>query len=861
MSLTQILAFRSLRARPLRMLLSAFGIILGVAAILSIGITNQTALDAVTRLFQDTSGKTDLVVINADSDADGIDEDLLFKLEDYPGVQAAVPSLHLQSALAEGEPSSEIQLSFMGTSAGGLLLYGIDPQLDPQVRQYEMLKGEFLSKDLDGEEIVLSESLVKENELEIGKRVGIRTPNGLIHVRLVGVLAREGAGRLNNGAFGLLPLQTAQQYFDAEGQISQIDLALVEDLKSSQRLEQTRNEIQANLGERYSVIYPAEQGQRMSQMLTNYQIGLNFMSAMALFVGAFLIYNAFSMTVVERTREFGMLRTIGMTRAQVTGQVLTEALFLGISGSAAGLALGVLMARGLTRLMETLLAQEMSDVPVPIPTAILGAVIGILVTLLAALIPAYQAGRITPLEALMVRGRSKAGWLLRFGWIPGILLLIVSTVVLILNPFPDDPKFTLGSMVVFFLFTGAALVIPASTRFWESLFGPFIKLFYGNSGRLGSSNIQRSRLRTTLTVSALMISVAMVVIVWIITGSFKGDLENWLASYMGGDLFVSSSLPMSGRTIRQISTVEGVSESTPVRYFETEWRTPTGQSERITMMALDPASYVRVTTFQFSQPMVEPGEAIQKLANGDAVFISSVLSEKFGLKPGDSIVIKTKAGLRPFQVAAIVVNYYNQGQVININWTDMQEYFGYRDANAIMVKVEEGASIDQVAARIDQMYGEREQLVVESNQKLLDQISLLMRQAFSMFDVLALISIIVGFFGITNTLTMNVIERTQEIGMLRGVGMTRSQVNLMVMAEAGLMGIIGGIMGLVFGVVLARIFLLAMTAMSGYRLDFIVPFERLWQALLIAILVSQIAAFFPALRASRVRILDAIHYE
>ena len=258
---------------------------------------------------------------------------------------------------------------------------------------------------------------------------------------------------------------------------------------------------------------------------------------------------------------------------------------------------------------------------------------------------------------------------------------------------------------------------------------------------------------------------------------------------------------------------------------------------------------------------MEPTIALGNLARGDAVFISSVLAEKFGLKPGDQIVMKTKAGQRVFLVAGVVVNYYNQGQVINIHWQDMEDYFGYRDANAVMVKVIEGVQIDQVAARIDQQYGDREQLVVESNQKILDQISLLMRQAFSMFDVLAMISIMVGFFGITNTLTMNVIERTQEIGMLRGIGMTRSQVVRMVMAEAGLMGIIGGLMGVVFGLVLSRIFLVAMTAMSGYRIDFTVPVERLLQALLIAILVSQIAAFFPALRAARIRILEAIHYE
>jgi putative ABC transport system permease protein len=166
-----------------------------------------------------------------------------------------------------------------------------------------------------------------------------------------------------------------------------------------------------------------------------------------------------------------------------------------------------------------------------------------------------------------------------------------------------------------------------------------------------------------------------------------------------------------------------------------------------------------------------------------------------------------------------------------------------------------------VGDEIDARYGERERLVIMSNETLLGRITTLMQQAFRMFDVLALIAMLVGFMGITNTLTMNVMERTQEIGMLRAVGMTRGQVVRMILSEAALMGIIGGVMGLVFGVVLSRLFLSAMTSMSGYRLTFVLPLENILAALLIALLTSQLAAFLPTLRASRTRILEAIQYE
>jgi putative ABC transport system permease protein len=302
----------------------------------------------------------------------------------------------------------------------------------------------------------------------------------------------------------------------------------------------------------------------------------------------------------------------------------------------------------------------------------------------------------------------------------------------------------------------------------------------------------------------------------------------------------------------------GVEAVAPVRYFDVEWRQPGQDWEPVNFMAFDPASYTQVTSFVFSQSNLD---SLNNLAGGGHVFISSVIAEKYGLASGDRLLVKTRLGETPFIVAAVTVDFSNQGLVINGSWRDMEHYFRLRGANTLLVKVTPGATPDGVGDEIDARYGERERLVIMSNETLLGRITTLMQQAFRMFDVLALIAMLVGFMGITNTLTMNVMERTQEIGMLRAVGMTRGQVVRMVLSEAALMGLIGGVMGLVFGVVLSRLFLSAMTSMSGYRLTFVLPLENILAALLIAFLTSQLAAFLPTLRASRTRILEAIQYE
>jgi len=225
------------------------------------------------------------------------------------------------------------------------------------------------------------------------------------------------------------------------------------------------------------------------------------------------------------------------------------------------------------------------------------------------------------------------------------------------------------------------------------------------------------------------------------------------------------------------------------------------------------------------------------------------------------MLLKTKTGIHPFQVAAVVVDFFNQGYVVTGSWSNMERYFREKKAQTFLLKVKDGFSPELVGDQIDAKYGDRYRLIVVSNQNLLEQVSVLLEQAFSMFDVLAIIAILVGFFGIANTLTMNVMERTREIGMLRSIGMTRFQVLRMILAEAALMGIIGGVLGVVFGIILSRIFMLAMTAMSGYQLTYVFPLQKSLLALIIAMVVSQLAALLPAGRAARTRILEAIQYE
>ena len=861
MSRTPSLVLRSLLARPSRTLLTTFGIALGVAVILAISITNLSTIEAVTALFNEASGKANLVVTSSNAGKQGFPADILRRITTVANVKAAIPSLRAETLLADEVSPDQVGMSFFGAVASRLVLYGIDPTLDTQVREYQVVAGQFLPGDLDTYNIVLVKDYANENEIQLGDDVELVTPGGVDTFRVVGLISREGAGQINNGAFGVVPLGVAQTTFDRAGELDQIDILATAQAASGVGLDDLKAVLQARLGDEYAVIYPAAQGKRVTQMLDVYRIGLSFFSVIALFVGTFLIYNAFSMTVIERTREIGVLRAVGMTRRQVMRQILTEAGILGVVGAILGVVGGFLLSYGFIRVMEYVLAQEVRDIRVPLDGLVTSVSVGMFATLVAAAIPVWQAGHVSPLEAVRIRGSSREGWVMRHGWILGAALVLVSFILLYDNPLPAAIREQLANSAVFTLFVGATLLIPVTVGAWERLARPLVRRVYGNEGQLGSSNIQRAKLRTTLTVAALMVGVAMLLSIQAMTDAFKHDIQAWIDVYIGGDLYIHSSLPMRTEFGARLEAVEGAAAVTPIRYLDVAVLKPGGGEEDVAFMAVDPPSYRRVTSFVFAANQGDPDQLMDRLAAGDVVFVSSVLAGKYELQQGDMLRLKTRRGQRDFEVGAVVVDFYNQGLVIEGSYRDMQRYFQVGDTSVFLMKLQPGHATQAVEDRIDRLYGKSRHLTIESNEAIKARVLRLTVQSFSLFDVVAVIGIVVASLGVVNTLTMNVLERTQEIGMLRGVGMTRRQISKMILAEAAMMGGIGGIFGLGFGLFLSRLFLTSAATMQGYNLTYVVPTQGIVIGLLISLLVSQLAAVWPARRAASVGIIEAIQYE
>ncbi|MDQ7030838.1 MAG: ABC transporter permease [Ardenticatenia bacterium] len=858
------LALRNMSIRLVRTLLTALGIVIGVAVILAVDVTNATTLASIRNLFDETSGRASLLVEPAATGSQGFDERVVETLRRLDGVVAAAPMISVRAALASGSARNALH-AFDTDISVPLRVVGVDPSTDPQVHIYRLLDGRLLRPD-DSRVVVLTSSLADDLERGVGDEVEIITPDGTAALEIVGIIDKEGIGRTNDGRVLIVPLSTAQDLFFMRSQLTQIDVMVAQEIAEDPgRLERLKVQMDARLPRDVNVSYPAARGKLISQMLRTYQLGLSFFGAVAIFVGGFLIYNTFSMTVLERTREIGMLRSIGATRRQIVGLILAESLVLALVGSLLGVASGLGLARGLIQTMTGLLGTELETFALSPFSLIKSVAVGVGVTLASSLVPAFQAGRVVPLEALRVYGqRARDGvwpkWVHGFGFVlfVGCVFLFFFLEALI----PPALKVQVGITSVFGLLLGAALLVPPVLGLVEPAMRRGLALFYGPEGQLGSRNVERSPLRTALTVAALMVGVTMIIALGEMSNSFRQDILAWVETAIGGDLYVRSTTPMRPELGRRLLAVSGVKAVSPVNFFRVRtWVPGDDEPNTVVGIAIDPATYLQVASFKFADRQVDVAARVQELAEQDALFISTTLADRYNLRAGDTIVLETRRGRRSFRVAAVSVDFTAQGNTVTISRRTLYRYFGERRVTSFTVDVLPDADPEAVRQAIEDRFGKGGRITVESSQEFRERIIRLMNQSFALLNTLVAIAVLISSFGLINTLLMNIFERTREIGMLRSLGATRGQIVKMVLAESATMGVAGGLLGLALGLLLARFMVQGLNVAGGYRLVYHFTPLPVLMGLALALVISQVAALYPARRAAGVNVVEAIKHE
>ena len=856
------LAFRNLWTRKVRTLLTTLGITLGVAAMVAIGITRESAVRSVTQVFDEASGHADLIVTDAvvKTSPKGFETDVVDQVKAVRGVEEVVPLV--QAVTIPARKAADYRLSFVLGTTSGMMVFGLDPEVGLNRDYYRQIEGQPLTAHRSNERpLLLTRDYADELKVSLGDHLTMLSPDGEVRFTVTGYLAKEGLGRLNRGEIGITPLEVAQSMFGYRDEITHIDVIA----KSGVDVERLRDDLRQALGKGFDISRPASKGALVDQVLQQVLLGLGFVGAITLFVGAFLIYNTFSMTLVERTREIGMLRALGSSRAQITRLMLIEALLLGALGCVLGVGFGIFLAMGMRESVTKTINTEIATLVYPMDQIAFGVLLGLVATIISAVQPARHASRISPLEALRATGSNHDGTHNRNRvWLGGAICILS---VLAIGYYISNAKtlpFMLYYLAVLALLVGAVLLIPVAVPALQRVFNLPIQRIYGPPGHIGGRNVVRSPGRTALTGGALMVGLVMLVDMGTVSASGTATVRDFVDKVIAWDLFVYSPVPMDRRVGRELKAIPGINSVAMVTFVQSSLvpDDPREDELPIAFTAVEPEYYLSgEAQFIYVTDGGTRETSITRLIQGDAVLVSSVLRDRYHLKLGDTVRICTSSGIRPFEVSGVVLDFTSEGHAVTGSRRDLKRYFGVDRADVYDMSLMPGESPEKVRQTVLDSLGDRYNLRVETNAEYRGRILQLSEQFFALNNLMVVICIVVAALGVINTMTMNVLERTREIGMLRGIGMTRQQVVRMVLSEASTTGGIGGVFGFVIALLFSRTFVIAASSLSGFGLNYEFPVQATISAVGITLLVPILAAMYPAMRAGRTNIVEAIQHE
>jgi putative ABC transport system permease protein len=853
------ISWRHVKRHRLRTALTFFGIALGVAVIVAIAVVNRSLTTSFESTIDQIAGKAVLQVANGES---GIAESLYPVIRDTPGVRDA-------AAAVEGF------LPVVGVPGERLYIYGVDFLTDFAIREHQFAQAQFgFDQALDfianPDSIAVTESFARRLGVPLGARLTLLTSEGQRQFTIRALLKEQGTAKVFGGSFALMDLPAAQRVFGKEGKLDIVDLTL----EPGEQIGRVQQRVSQRLNGAAEVDRPKKRGEQIELLLTSFRVGLFFVSLIALFVGFFLIYNTVSVSVIQRKREMGTLRCIGMRRSELFRLIVSEALILALVGSILGALLGWLLARAALIAVGETVGNLFSVVDLivgnfTIAELALALGSGVAVALLAALFPAWQAMRVSPLEnarqaAWRPAGDRTVSWANRLG----LLCTIMAPIFLLIAPTVGDPvkRFSVGviGMLIFLLALAAfcpALIRFAVGWFWRSkLRLPGIDAV---EARLASDSLRRNPARSGITVATVVISLAAIFTIAAFVSSVRGSLLTWVDQMVTADLIVSSgartagprNVPLREDLLPELKKIAGVKIIDLYRLIRSTYRQKPILIESFS--ARDSAAVRNL-------PMLtgDGRRALREMAQGKGVIVSESFQSKFGKGVNDRIELMTPSGLISFDIIGVYVDYSSDSGSVLLDRALYKKYWKDDLVDAFDLWLEPGANEAAIAETIKARYGEPYQLFISTHRQLKQAVVRIMEQSFVVNYAVEIVAIVVAIFSVINTLLASILDRTREIGVLRAIGATQAQVRRMIFMEAGWMGLIGGVVGLFGGSVMAYHHVVYNTKeLTGWTFQFYYPYGVALFTVIAAVGLCFIAGYGPAKRAAAMPIVTAIGYE
>lgn len=843
---------RNLLARKLRLALSGFAIVLGVAFVAG----SFVFTDTLSRSFDGiVNGTTPDVAVEIEDASDPADPS-------GAGDIRTIPASVLDKLVAEVDDAARVDGN---VTVGNVYVIDEDGKLvggngppsfavnfndAPSITDRPVLSVDEGEEPSGPGEIMLDEFTAEQAGYEIGDTVPLVTlgDQPRLDATLTGI-AKFGEGSLQGATLTVFDTLAMQElFFDGRDVYTDIWLTAEEGVSQEQLRSEAAAVIPDDLVARTGDDVAEESQNDFEEAIGFISIFLLVFAGIALVVGTFLIINTFSILVAQRSRELALLRALGASRRQVTRSVLLESFIVGVVGSTIGLFLGFGLPPALTALMRAIGIDLRLDGLVFQPrTAIVAYAVGVIVTMLAAYVPARRASRIAPVAALRDDIALPESSIRRRSIVGAIVVVVGAGLMAVGLAGEGGTGAALVGIGILCVLLGVAALSPVVGRPVLHALGRIFRPF-GMVGRLATQNSLRNPRRTAATASALMIGLALVATMSVLGSSANASIDKMVEENLAADYVVSNAIgaPFSPGIAEQAAQVDGVEAVASYRGQPVDV-----DDQEIWGGATDPEAFTQMIDSTVTAGSLDD-------LSGSTVAMDIGTAEDLGLSVGDQVDLEFPGSDQQVELVATYDDNPAMGQyVVPISVFDAAQV---RPADSYVYIIrEDGASETQVRADLEKLVEDVPTVSLKDQEEFADEFKANINQLLFLIYALLGLAIVIAVLGIINTLALSVIERTREVGLLRAVGMSRRQLRRMVRLEAIAIAVLGAVlgvvMGVVFGVTLQR-------AIADEGLDVLsVPYVNLGVFVLIAAFVGVLAALLPARRAARLDVLRAITTE
>ena len=841
---------KGLLAHKFRLAATALAIVLGVSFVAGTYVLTDTINATFTNLFDEVTQGIDVAVRSRDvftgqmgEVRDPIPEEVLNEVKAVDGVKVAEGSVtgFAQFVDKDGKP----------VTTGGAPTLGVSISSAPELQAGTTVRSGRLPSSPN--EMAVDAQTAEKHGFAVGDRVKVLLQGPARTFTVSGIIGFGSAGNLGGATLAGFTLPTAQEVLNREGRFDEIDVVAAEGTTP----EQLRDRVRAVLDPRYEVLTGEELSAAQAAAINDtfgrfLSTALLAFAFVALLVGAFLIFNTFTIIVAQRTRELALLRCLGASRRQVMTSVLLESLIVAVVASLVGLGLGVLIANGLKALLTGILNFDLPTTGTVFlwRTVIVSLAVGIVVTVLAALLPARKATRVPPVAALQPETAFAPTHFRKRRIVLGVLVTLVGIALLLAGLFQNEGNRLVnvgsGAVIVFF---GVAILSPLIARPLARLIGwPFAKAF-GLSGTLARENAMRNPRRTASTAAALMIGLALVTFVSIFAASIKASTTETLDRTIAADyiLMNDSFTPFSPDLAARLADQPELAAVVGVRLGAFKLNGATKQ-----LIGIDPAAYDRVVKTE-----VLSGSIADLQSGGLAV--KEDVAKANGWTVGERVALQfPRGGTQQVTVKAIYKDNSVNGDYL-LSLADYERFYADQADSQILVQAAPGTTPAASRAAIDRVLVDFPNVTVRDQAEYKAETARQIDQVVNLFYALLALAVVIALFGIVNTLGLSIFERIRELGLLRAIGATRRQVRSMIRWEAVIIAVLGAVLGLAVGLFFGWTIVRALRSVG--ITEFAVPGGQLVIFVVFAALAGILAAVLPGRRAARIDVLRAITTE